>query len=277
MTRGAPVTPALRLRGVSVGYGGRPVVRGVDLVVDTGEVVALLGANGSGKTTLVRGLLGLAAVTAGTVEVFGVATTRGRDASRVGYVPQRHTVGGTVPSTVREVVSSGRLARQRWWARPGAADRAAVQAALVTVGLADRAGEDVTKLSGGQQRRVLIARALAGQPDLLVMDEPTAGVDAASQVLLADTLRRLATSGVTLLIVTHEVGPLVGTITRAVVMARGQVAYDGPLTPAMLGASDGDAPGGWAHTHHLEDPARAAPGWVPDAVLAPEHRGERDG
>lgn len=273
-----PVTPVIRLRGVAVGYGGRPVVQGVDLDVAAGEVVAVLGANGSGKTTLVRGLLGLADVVAGEIELFGTPVTQGRDASRIGYVPQRHSLGGTVPSTVREVVSSGRLARRPWWARQGADDRAAVDQALETVGLADRDREDVARLSGGQQRRVLIARALSARPDVLVMDEPTAGVDAANQVALADTLRRLAATGVTLVVVTHEVGPLAGTITRAVVMQRGHVVYDGPLTRSMLGASDGVEPGGWEHSHHDdEDGERPTVAWVPGVAVTTDGRGERDG
>lgn len=271
------MTPVIRMRGVAVGYGDRPVVHGVDLDVEAGEVVAVLGANGSGKTTLVRGLLGLAEVVAGEVELFGTPVTHARDAARIGYVPQRHSVGGPIPSTVREVVSSGRLARRPWWARQGAADRAAVEDALATVGLADRAREDVARLSGGQQRRVLIARALAARPDVLVMDEPTAGVDAASQTALADTLRRLVASGVTLVVVTHEVGPLAGTISRAVVMVRGRVGYDGRLTPSMLGASDDVGPGGWErgwdHSHHDDDRTASPVGWVPDVgVLAPEDR-----
>ncbi|HZI96055.1 MAG TPA: metal ABC transporter ATP-binding protein [Actinomycetales bacterium] len=275
------MTPVVRMRGVAVGYGARPVVHDVDLDVAAGEVVAVLGANGSGKTTLVRGLLGLAEVMAGEIELFGTPVGQGRDAARIGYVPQRHTVGGPVPSTAREVVTSGRLARQRWWARRTPADRDAVEDALMTVGLADRAGEDVARLSGGQQRRVLIARALAGGPDVLVMDEPTAGVDAPSQVALADTLRRLAASGVTLIVVTHEVGPLAGTISRAVVMQRGRIGYDGPLTPSMLGASDDVDPGGWDagwdHGHHHQ-PDDGSAGWVPDVTaVSPEARTHRDG
>ncbi len=272
------MTPVIRMRGVAVGYGERPVVHGVDLDVVAGEVVAVLGANGSGKTTLVRGLLGLAEVVAGEIELFGTPVSSARDAWRIGYVPQRHSVGSSVPSTVREVVSSGRLARRRWFARPGAADRAAVDRALDTVGLADRDREDVVRLSGGQQRRVLIARALAAEPDVLVMDEPTAGVDAASQIALADTLRRLAARGVTLLVVTHEVGPLAGTISRAVVMARGRVGYDGPLTPSMLGASDGVEPAGWEHSHHDgDDDAPLGPAWVPGVAVSPDGRAGRDG
>jgi zinc transport system ATP-binding protein len=231
---------------LSVGYGDTTVVRDVDLQVRAGETVALLGANGSGKTTLVRGLLGLATLMGGELELFGVPADRFRERARIGYVPQRLALGTSVPATVREVVSSGRLARRGWLSRATGADRTAVTDAIATVGLADRAGANVAELSGGQQRRVLIARALAAEPDVLVMDEPTAGVDLASQVALAATLGVLAERGVTLLVVTHEVGPLRDVVRRAVVLRDGHVTYDGPLLPSMVDYGTGD-------DHHVEE------------------------
>jgi len=237
--------PVVRLRGASIGYDERPVVRGVDLDLAPGEVLALLGANGSGKSTLVKGILGLARVLSGSVELFGVPAHEFHDRFRIGYVPQRHTAGGTIPATVREVVSSGRLSRSRWWARPGAADREAVERALRVVGLEDRARSSLAELSGGQQRRVLIARALAGGPEVLVMDEPTAGVDASSRRALAATMRRLVDEDVTMLVVTHEVGPMAALITRSIVMHEGRVSYDGPLPTSALPTGD--------HVHHDEN------------------------
>lgn len=219
--------PVLELAGTSVGYDGRAVVRGVDLRVVVGEVVVVLGPNGSGKTTLVRGVLGLAQVLGGTMQLFGTPSERFRDRARIGYVPQRHTVAGAVPSTVREVVSSGRLARLGPFGRPGRADRVAVDRAIDTVGLLPQARESVGELSGGQQRRVLIARALASEPQLLVMDEPTAGVDASNQHALAATLAELAERGVTMLLVAHEVGPVAPLITRALVLHDGRISFDG--------------------------------------------------
>ncbi|MCI0687699.1 MAG: metal ABC transporter ATP-binding protein [Sporichthyaceae bacterium] len=203
--------------------------------VAQGEVVALLGANGSGKSTLVRSLVGLVPAQAGDIELYGTPLDRFRDWRRIGYVPQRVSAVSGVPATVREVVSSGRLAGRRL-ARPlRRADHAAVDAALETVGLALRAGDSVATLSGGQQQRVLIARALAGQPDLLVLDEPMAGVDLATQRLIADTLARLVTDdGATVLLVAHELGPLNGLIGRAVVLRHGTVVHDGP-PPAAAG------------------------------------------
>ena len=258
--------PVARLRHASIGYGGVPVVRDLDLDLYAGEVVAVLGANGSGKSTLVKGLLGLAQLHGGSIELFGVPASRFRDRSRLGYVPQRHTVGGPVPATVHEVVASGRLPHLGVTGRLRAADRDAVDRAIETVGLADRAGSSVAELSGGQQRRVLIARALASEPDVLVLDEPTAGVDMSHQRALTATLMTLAQRAVTMLVVSHEIGPMVPIITRAVVMAEGRARYDGPLLPQMVGASDGLLDQG-AHAHHLDDHGVTGPGWVADPRL----------
>ncbi len=248
----APTAPAaVRLRDASIGYGDMPIVRCVDLTVGAGEAVAILGSNGSGKTTLARGLLGLAPVLGGEVELLGAPVGRLRERGRVGYVPQRHTVSGAVPATVREVVAVGRLPRLGLLRRLGAADRAAVGEAVAAVGLAHRMEEPIASLSGGQQRRVLVARALAAQPELLIMDEPTAGVDAASQDALAQVLTRVSAMGTTLLVVTHEAGPLSDVLTRAVVLDHGQIRYDGPLAGA--GSADG---AGQHHCGPPEEPPR---------------------
>ncbi|MFI7443835.1 metal ABC transporter ATP-binding protein [Nonomuraea indica] len=219
---------AFAMTGGRVTLDRRPILRGVDLTVRPGEVVALLGPNGSGKSTLVRALLGLIPLSGGQTLVYGSPPARFRQWWRVGYVPQRLQVGGGVPATVREVVASGRIARQSRLRRTSAADRAAVDAALESVGLAGRAGDPVQELSGGQQQRVLIARALAGEPDTYVMDEPTAGVDAETQQLLADTLATLVLEGKTIVLVAHELGPLEPLVTRGVVVRDGRIAHDGP-------------------------------------------------
>lgn len=217
-----------RLTGGEVRLDRRPVLRGVDLTVTSGEVVAVMGSNGSGKSTLVRALLGLIPLSAGQAELYGLPPARFRDWKRIGYVPQRLSIGGGVPATVREVVASGRIARQSRLRRSSAADRQAVDRALRAVGMADRARDPARELSGGQQQRVLIARALAGEPDAFIMDEPTAGVDAHSQETLAGTLRELVTEGRTVVLVAHELGPLEPLITRSVVLDQGRIAYEGP-------------------------------------------------
>lgn len=249
VTPSDPSAPVV-LDQVSVPIGGRPVLRDVDLTVRSGEVVTLLGPNGSGKSTLVRAVTGLLPHTRGTVRLFGTPIEQFRDWPRLGFVPQRSSAAGGVPATVREVVASGRVGRRTLLRPAGAADRAAVQSALEVVGLADRASYGVSQLSGGQQQRVLIARALAGEPDLLVLDEPTAGVDLPNQQALADALGRLKARGATILLVAHEIGPMMPLIDRSVVMRDGRVAYDGPpLTQEVA-----------SHTHHAHDHSPDGPG-----------------
>ncbi|MDX6744677.1 ABC transporter ATP-binding protein [Actinocorallia sp. A-T 12471] len=246
-------TPVFRLNGGRVRLDGREILHGIDLEIMPGEVVALMGPNGSGKSTLVRALLGLVPLSGGDREVFGAR--RFRDWGRIGYVPQRLSVGGGVPVTVREIVSSGRIARRSRWRPTSAADRKAVHDAMEAVGVAHLAKRSAAGLSGGQQQRVLIARALAGEPDVIIMDEPLAGVDAASQEALAKTLTGLAADGVTVLLVLHELGPLAGLITRSVVLEHGAVVHVG----AAPEPSGDCAEPGHDHVHPHEGPAEAAP------------------
>ncbi|MFI7007369.1 metal ABC transporter ATP-binding protein [Streptomyces sp. NPDC050145] len=224
--------PVIALRGVTAELGARPVLRGIDLTVRRGEVVALLGANGSGKSTAVRSVIGQVPLTGGTIELFGTPRRRFRQWARVGYVPQRTTAAGGVPATVAEVVASGRLSRTRFGLMRKA-DREAVARALDLVGMSDRAKDSVNALSGGQHQRVLIARTLAAEPELLIMDEPMAGVDLASQEVLAATLREQVAAGATVLLVLHELGPLEPLIDRAVVLRDGCVLHDGPPPKAV--------------------------------------------
>lgn len=226
----SPVGPVLRCDQARFGYGGRAITAALDLVIDHGHVVALLGANGSGKSTLVKGVLGLSDLIDGSVEILGVPLAKFTTHHRLGYVPQRHTLSSSVRSTTREVVATGLLSSRPWWRRAGRVDAERISAALEVVGLSDRADTDVATLSGGQQRRVLIARALVGGPDVLIMDEPTAGVDAAHQDALAVVLRRLASTGVTMIVVTHELAALRGIVDRIVEMDTGRISFDGTPT-----------------------------------------------
>ncbi|MCW2608655.1 MAG: zinc transport system ATP-binding protein [Frankiales bacterium] len=216
------------LQGGCVELGGREVLHDVSVQVDEGEFVAVLGANGSGKTTLVRALVGLVPLQRGSLSVFQVPVAQFRAWPRLGYVPQRLQAGGGVPCTVREVVASGRTGRQSRFRRQSRDDRAAVDHALEDVGMLHRAADPVGDLSGGQQQRVLIARALAGEPEVLVLDEPTAGVDADSQDTLAGALGHLSRAGGSVVLVAHELGPLAGLIRRAVVVGDGRIVSDGP-------------------------------------------------
>jgi zinc transport system ATP-binding protein len=244
----------------AVAYGGRPVLRDVSLTVTAGEVVAILGANGSGKSTLVRSLVGLVPLSGGTIDLFGVPQRRFRQWSRIGFVPQRMGAGSGVPATVGEIVASGRLARRGLLRPARSADREAVRAALRDVGLEDRIGDPVATLSGGQQQRTLIARALAGEPDLLILDEPTAGVDAQSQAAFATTLTKFQAAGGTVLLVAHELGPLQPLIDRWVVVHDGRVAHAGGI-PEPAGHH---AQPGHDHVHpHATEPSPGVCEWNP--------------
>ena len=231
-------SPAVRLRGAVAELGGRPVLRGVDLTVAPGEVVALLGANGCGKSTTVKAVVGSVPLLAGELELFGTPHAAFRAWHRIGYVPQRSTAESGVPATVREVVATGRLSLHRMLPLRRR-DAAAVDRALAAVDLLDRAGDAIADLSGGQQQRALIARALVCAPDLLIMDEPLAGVDLAGQQVLADTLRGEVGRGAAVLLVLHELGPLEPLIDRVVLLREGRVAEplppqaDRPLTTAV--------------------------------------------
>ena len=229
--------------------GGRPVLRGIDVAVHAGEVLAVLGANGSGKSTLVRAMMGLVPTCRGEVRLFGTPRERFSDWQRVGFVPQRVSAASGVPASVREVVASGRLSRRRLFLPQSREDRAAIETAITAVGLGDKARDGVSTLSGGQQQRVLIARALAGVPDLLVLDEPTAGVDLQSQQVFADALQSLVDRGATIVLVAHELGPLGALVDRALVMRDGRIGYDGPPIDAF---TDADL----SHGHHHEPEGR---------------------
>ncbi len=243
------ISPELPVRtsGASVAIAGRPVVRGVDLTVETGEFLALMGANGSGKSTLVKALTGLRPLTGGSVALFGTPLEEFDAWHRIGFVPQRTGATSGVPASVWEVVASGRLTRRRLLRPLTRTDRAAVDEAIAVVGLAEQARHGVSQLSGGQQQRALIARALVGSPDLFFLDEPTAGVDLPNQQALADALRQLKERGSTIVLVAHELGAMTPLVDRAVVMRDGRVAYDGaPLADHEVHHPDL----GEAHTHH---------------------------
>jgi zinc transport system ATP-binding protein len=220
---------ALELRDVSFSYGnGPPVLRSVDLAVERGELVAIAGPNGGGKTTLLRVALGIDRPTAGSALLFGEPASRFGRRALIGYLPQRAQLSADAPATVREVVSAGRVARRGLIMRGGGRDRLLVAEAIARVGLSGVADRRLSRLSGGQQQRTFIAKALAGEPELLVLDEPTAGVDVEAQEELAALLAELHTAlGVTILYVSHEFGAIERFIAR-LVLVRGRIVFDGP-------------------------------------------------
>jgi zinc transport system ATP-binding protein len=235
---------AVRLDDVSFGYDPRrPVLENVSLEIPEGQFVAIAGPNGGGKTTLLRLIVSLSRPQRGTVRVFGEPVGAAARRGFVAYLPQRAHLGIEAPATVREVVSAGRVTRRRLFGPLRADDRRAVEAAINRVGLTARADEPLRTLSGGQQQRAMIAKAIAAEPRLLILDEPTAGVDADAQDALAALLARLHRElRVTILYVSHEFGA-VEHVAERLLLVRGGIAFDG--IPA-------DLPERWhdpSHTH----------------------------
>lgn len=216
--------PAVEVRNLYVAYQHRPVLRGVRLNCPAGVLAAFIGPNGAGKSTLFKAILGLVKPASGSVRVFGEPVERQR--RRIAYVPQRELIDWDFPATVIDVVMMGRVPRLGWLRRPGARDRERVLAALEQVGMADYADRPLAALSGGQQQRVFIARALAQEADLLLLDEPFAGVDAATQEVIHELLARLRQQGKTVLVVDHDLS----SVHRydLVVMINGRLIAFGP-------------------------------------------------
>jgi zinc transport system ATP-binding protein len=239
--------PPLVADDLSFAYGATTVVDGVSIRIDSGEFVALVGPNGSGKSTLVRLLLGLLPPHRGSVRLFGDPPARLRDRWRLGFVPQRPVLAPELPATVEEIVRTGVLARGRWWRRPRTSDHADVDHAIESVGLTELRNSRVGELSGGQQQRVFIAKALVTRPELLVLDEPVAGVDAESQRRFRDSLLHLITEHESaILLISHELGAVATDLDRVVVLKR-KVLFDGPpgdlaATGVSLGVHQEDLP-----------------------------------
>lgn len=222
---------AIVFEDVSFGYGRGDVIERVTFGVPEGTFTALIGPNGAGKTTILRLLLGLRHPRTGQIEVLGERP--GSRGHRIGYVPQKTGVPEDFPLTVEDVVLMGRYSRVGWGRRPSAEDRAAARRALDRVGLGGAVGRRFGELSGGQQRRALIARALAAEPRLLLLDEPTAGLDPAAQARFYDmccTLQR--TEGLTLLAASHDV-EVVGRHADTVLLVDRTVRAMGPPSKVL--------------------------------------------
>jgi len=229
----------LRVEGITAGYGRKHVIHGVSLALDAGEVLCLLGPNGSGKTTLFKTVLGLIQPVDGHVAIDGENThrwPRARMARTLGYVPQAHTP--PFAFRVRDVVLMARSVHIAAFASPGKRDQAIADEALERMGISALAGELYTELSGGQRQLVLIARALAQQAQILVLDEPTANLDFSNQVLVLNHVRELARSGFGVLMTTHFPDFAFLCASRVALLKRGRIlAMDGPeatLTEALL-------------------------------------------
>jgi ABC-type Mn2+/Zn2+ transport system ATPase subunit len=236
----ADTAVVVAIAGLTAGYGDRVALAGIDLSVNQGTLLALVGPNGAGKSTLLKVIGGLLAPWSGTVRVLGGAPSDA--ARRIAYVPQAESVDWTFPVTVADAVMMGRFPRLGPLRRPGAADRDAVARALEQVGMAGARDRQIGALSGGQRRRVFVARALASDPDLYLLDEPVTGIDTTTQEDLMAILQAEAARGRTVIASTHDLGCAASCFGKVVAVNR-KVIADGPaamiLDPAILRATYG--------------------------------------
>jgi ABC-type Mn2+/Zn2+ transport system ATPase subunit len=226
----------ISLRDAVVSYREDVALRGISLDVAKGELLGIMGPNGSGKTTILTLVNGLGKLLGGRVSVLGQDISNGCPAAlrrRIGYVPQVHNIDPRMPMTVQEVVMMGRYGRLGLLRRPGDRDRRAVQEFLALVDMTRLADRPIGHLSGGEQQRVAIARALAQEPEILLLDEPTTGLDRRSRVAIMDLVQSIhRTAGLTTLMVTHAHRAAAALCDRVVLMKEGLVWAAG--TPATL-------------------------------------------
>ena len=196
------MSPILDIHDVTVAYQRKPVLWDVDLIIEQPQLAAIVGPNGAGKSTLIKAVLGLIPMASGSVQVLGEPVARQR--KKIGYVPQRESVDWDFPVSVLDVVLMGTYGRLGWFRRPGHAEREWARQCLNKVGLSQFERRQIGQLSGGQQQRVFLARALAQKAEIYFMDEPMAGVDAATEQIIFELLRELRQQGKTIIAVHHD-------------------------------------------------------------------------
>jgi len=238
-------------RGLTVGYGGRPALSDVTWDATPG-LTAILGPNGAGKSTLLKAALRLIPAEAGEVRFFGEALEAARP--RIAYLPQRASVDWDFPASALDIVAMARLPRMRWWGSVPRREREAARAALASVGLEDFADRQIGRLSGGQQQRVFLARALAQEADLFLMDEPLAAVDAVTEQTILAVLHGLAREGKSVLMVHHDLSLITAHFDEVLILA-GRVVAAGPVREAFTEASIATAFGGLPGRAPVEAPA----------------------
>lgn len=238
MSEGQPSPPtqaAVAARGLWAGYDAEAALEDVSFELPAGSLIGLAGPNGSGKSTLLKTLLGLVKPWRGEIEIFGKPVNKAKP--QVSYAPQAEVVDWDFPATVAEVVMMSRYQSIGLLRRPGPSDRDAVERGLDLVGLKDLAGRQIGELSGGQQRRMLIARALAREADLMLLDEPMVGLDATTQHDLLDLFEKLRDQGKTLLIATHDLSCVAACFNLTLLLNRRLIAFGPPaeiFTPTLL-------------------------------------------
>lgn len=226
---------AVVTRNLVLKYDDFTALEGVTIKVHFGEALGIVGPNGSGKSTLLKSLCGLISPASGALCVLG-SQPRDLPSGSIAYVPQVEAVDWSFPATVRDAVAMGRFARLKFWQRFGAYDREAVQNALEAVNMQDFATRHIANLSGGQQQRVFVARAIAQEPQLLLLDEPTTGVDAKTEEALREVVRRLVTGGLPVIMTTHDLDRVNDWFDRLLVLDRKMLAIGTPEQVAKSGA-----------------------------------------
>lgn len=228
--------PILTYSRVALGYPGRVVLREISLTVNKGEFVGIIGPNGSGKSTMLKGLLGLLPVLQGEIIFSGIDQQRIKQfRSKIGYVPQKNKSETNFPAKVREVVLMGLYSQIGWFKRPQKNHRDQVERCLALVNMTDFAERSFSELSGGQQQRVIIARALIANPDLLVLDEPTAAIDITAQHAILELLERLnREQGITILMVTHDINEVVHFCDKVLLLNGRMIDFGSPAVVLTL-------------------------------------------
>lgn len=217
--------PVLEVHDLTVSYDKKPVLWGIDLTIPQGSLVGIIGPNGAGKSTLIKSVMGLIPLGSGYAELFGKSLDEVRD--QVSYVPQRGTVDWDFPASVMDVVLMGRYGKLGLFSRPKKADREAALTALRQVGMEPFVNRQISQLSGGQQQRVFLARALAQQADIYFLDEPFAGVDAATEKAIITLLRKMSDEGKTVIVVHHDLQS-VETYFNWIILLNTRLVASGP-------------------------------------------------
>ena len=227
-TASVPVsTPPCVVENISAAYRDRLALSGVSFTVPNGEIMAILGPNGAGKSTLIKAMLELIPRVSGKAEFFGKNLSRVR--KRIAYMPQSASIDWDFPARVKDVVLMGTYTHLGWLRRPGKKEHQAALAAMEQLDISDLANRQISELSGGQKQRTFVARALAADADLLVMDEPFAGVDMKSEKTILQVLRSLASSGKTVLLVHHDLATVREFCSSVLLLREGNLVASGPL------------------------------------------------
>jgi manganese/iron transport system ATP-binding protein/manganese/zinc/iron transport system ATP- binding protein len=223
---GRAAVPAVEIKHLTVSYGLKVALLDISLSIAGGQLIGIIGPNGAGKSTLVKAILGLVKPDFGTIQVLGqpIAAQKGA----VAYVPQRESVDWDFPISVAEVIMLGRYGHIPWWSEPSADDRRLADEALRMVRIEEFRDQQIGQLSGGQQQRVFIARALAQQTDILILDEPLAGVDAATERSILELLVQVKQSGRTLLVVHHDLATAAQYFDQLVLVKQRLYAFGPP-------------------------------------------------